>query len=314
MVAHGDFHAEAAPMNLWAKLFRIARSQYGVVTWAQAVALGIDATTFNRRVRREQWLRLHRGVYLVPGMQPDARSLISAALLAAGGSAVSTADTALYLHGVIDTAPSTVTLVVPHKLRASRLDSVEVVRSRTLVAGDRTLVERLACVTPPRAFLDAADAHDLSDLRLMLIDARQRRVVEPAAVISRISSLPWQAPGRGRLLHAAADVDAIGADSVLTDRVHRRLVAAGLRPDPHPVAVQTRDGRRLHPDITFAARRTCIECDSIAHHSTQRAIDLDHRKTEAYAAAKWTCIRIGWHRFDRDWDGFVRAVRNAVCL
>ena len=313
-MAFGNLHAEAAAMDLWAKLFRIARRQYGVVTWAQAVALGIDATTFNRRARREQWPRLHRGVYLVPGMQPNARSLISAALLAAGPTAVSTADTALYLHGVIDTAPSTVTLVVPHKVRASRLDGVEVVRSRTLVAGDRVLVGRLACVVPPRAFLDAAVAHDLSDLRLMLIDARQRRVVEPAAVISRISSLPWQAPGRGRLLHAAVDVDAVGADSVLTDRVHRRLVTAGLRPDPHPVPVQTRGGRRLHPDITFAARRTCIECDSVAHHSTQRAIDLDHRKTEAYAAARWTCIRIGWHRFDRDWDGFVRAVRNAVCL
>jgi hypothetical protein len=185
-------------------------------------------------------------------------------------------------------------------------------RSRTLIDDDRSSVAGLACVKPARAFLDTAPAHEQADLRVMLIDARQRRVVEPADVIARIVRLSSQVAGRDRLLRAAYDVDAVGADSALSDQVQRRLLESGLRPDAHPVSINIGKGRRLHPDITFARERTCIECDSLAHHRTQRAIDLDHHKNEAYAAAGWTCLRIGWHRFDNDWTGFLAAVRHAV--
>lgn len=298
-------------MDLWAQLFRIARRQHGVVHRSQARELGIDDTTFTRRVRREQWLQLHRGVYLIPGLRPDTLSHVSAALLAVGEHAAATADTALHLHGVLPNPPSRVALVIPHDQRAPRLRGVVVSRSRTLVDGDLSSIAQLSCVTPPRAFLDASPRHDEGALRVMLIDARQRRVAEPADVVARIAPLSPQVPGRARLLRAALDVDTVGADSVLTDHVHRRLLDSGLRPDPHPVSVDV-GRRRLHPDITFAQERVCIECDSLAHHGTQRAIDLDHRKSEGYTAAGWTCLRIGWRRFDRDWDGFVAAVGHAI--
>lgn len=299
-------------MDRWGQLFSIARRQHGAVGRSQAIALGISDTSFTRRVRRERWPRPHRGVYVIPGVRPDIHSRVSAALLAVGGHATATADIALYLHGVSRTIPSCVTLVVPHGQRAPRLHGVQVRRSRTLIDADRSSVSQLACVTPARAFLDAASTHDERDLRVMLIDARQRRVVEPTEVIARVARLPSHVRGRGRLLRAALEVDAVGADSVLTDQVHRRLLDSGLRPDPHPVSIDVGRRRRLHPDITFTPQRVCIECDSLAHHGTQRAIDLDHRKGEAYVAAGWRCFRIGWHRFDRDWHGFVAALLGAL--
>jgi hypothetical protein len=299
-------------MSPWVKLFQIAVLQFGVVTRAQALGLGISHSTFTLRVRRERWIELHAGVYVVPGTRISWMTRVSAALLAVGDRGMVTSDTALYLHGLLQDAPACLMIVVPHADRAPRLRRARVIRSRTLIEDDRTTVQNLACAVPARALLDAAETTDRSALRGMLIDARQRRVVEPAAVIARVAPLSRRVPGRNRLLRAAFEVDAVGADSALTYEVQRRLVASGLRPDAHPVAVDVGHGRRLHPDITFAAAAVCIECDSLAHHGSQRAIDLDHRKDQAYSEARWKCLRIGWRRLDHDWDGFVTVVRRAL--
>lgn len=299
-------------MDPWGRLFLIAKRQHGVVARRQALRLGISAAAFTRRVRREHWPQLHRGVYLVPSTPLGVHARVSAALLAVGDHAIASGDTALFLHGVTRVQPSHVALAVPHDRRAPRLRGVVVTRTRTLVEADRMTVEHLSCAAAPRAFADAAPVHEQGDLRVLLIDARQRNVVEPADVLDRVARLPVNVPGRARLLRAALDVDAVGADSVLTDQVHRRLLEDGLRPDPHPAPIAVGRSRRLHPDITFSDERVCIECDSLAHHGTQRDIDLDHRKNEAYQAAGWICLRIGWRRFDHDWPGFVVAVRRAI--
>jgi hypothetical protein len=299
-------------MDAWAALFQLAARQHGAVARSQARRLGIDNSTFTRRVRRELWPQPHRSVFQVPGIRPGFLTCVAAALLAVGDHAAATAQTALHLHGVTEKPPTQVVLVVPHGRRAPRLSGVRIIRSRTLTDEDRTTVRRLECVTAQRAFVDTAPACDRGVLRVMLIDARQRGVVVPANVIARAAAVPPRAPGRGRLLAAAHDVDAIGADSVLSDLVHRRLIDEGLRPDSHPVTVRVDRDRRLRPDITFARSFVCIECDSLAHHSTQGAIDLDHRKDESYSCVRWKCLRIGWHRYDNDWAGFVAGVRHEL--
>ncbi len=297
--------------NPWITLFAIAARQFGVVTRWQAVSVGINTTTFTRRVRDERWQQPYRGVFLVPGATWEPLTRLSAALLAVGPHAAAASMTSLYLHGVVDRVPAHPILVIPHGRRAPRLAGVRVLRSRTLQADDLTKVRGLPCTVPARAFMDVAPQTTTRDLRILLIDARQLGLVSPEAVIERAMMATSRVPGRGALLAAAIDVSTVGADSVLSDAVHRRLIDAGLVPDDDPVAVDI--GRRfLHPDITFARHRVCIECDSLAHHGDQRAIDLDHRKDQAYSRARWKCLRVGWRRLAHDWSGFVAAVRHAL--
>lgn len=298
-------------MDPWGRLYRRAARQHGVVTRAQAVHDGVSASAFNRRSLREQWPRPHHRVFVVPGMDAGFLTEASAALHAVSGAALLTAEAGLHLHGVLNRPPRQPTLVLPHGCRAPKLADVKLMRSRTLVVSDHSTVRDLATAVPARCFLDAAASCDRPRLRGLLIDARQRNVVTPAEVIARVGALPPRAPGRDLLLSSAVDVDLVGADSVLSDLVHRRLAAAGLLPDAFPAVVAV-DGRRLHPDITFSPAQVCIECDSLAFHSTQRAIDLDHRKDQAYSRGHWKCLRIGWRRFDRDWNGFVVEVRHAL--
>jgi hypothetical protein len=145
----------------------------------------------------------------------------------------------------------------------------------------------------------------------MLIDARQRGVEALTVIGARALEAPPRLPGRSVLLAAVADVSLVGADSPLTDLVHRRLLADGFTPDPDPVTVDVGD-RVLHPDVTFSAARICIEVDSLAYHRDQRSIDLDHRKDQAYATAWWRCLRIGWRRHDLDWPGFTAVLEAAL--
>lgn len=297
--------------NPWVALFQLAERQHGTIARSQAVRLGIEGRALTRRARSEEWRQPHRGVFVVPGTAWGTMPRLSASLLAVGPHAAITGTSALYVHGVVERPPPRLTLVVPHSRRAPRLRGVNVTRSRTLQSDDVVVVHELRCATPARAFLDAAPAATRGDLRAMLIDARQRSVVDPSEVIEHASRSRPRLPGRQILLAAAADVSAVGADSALSYVVYERLVADGLRPDPHPVPVDV-GGRRLHPDITFADARVCIECDSFAHHSDQRAIDLDHRKDQAYSMAGWCCLRVGWRRVDHDWSGFSSTVRHAL--
>lgn len=299
-------------MDPWALLFALGLRQHGVVTRRQAIALGITATSFDRRVLREGWHRLHPGVWLLPGADRHAFfTRVSAALLAVGDHALATGWTGLFAHGVLLRPPPIVTLVVPWQRGTRQLRAVRIIRSRTLLDDDRATLSGLAVATPQRCFLDAARTDGRPRLRTMLIDARQRRIAEPATALAR-GLLHPSVPGAKTLIAAARDVDAVGADSVLSDLVHRRLIDAGLAPDSHPATVATPGGRILHPDITFAASKVCIECDSLGFHGTQRGLALDHQKDQGYRQASWNCLRIGWFRYDTDWDGFERDVRLAV--
>jgi hypothetical protein len=301
-------------MNLWAALHDIGMRQHGVITRGQALALGIPAATFDRRMRSERWRRIHPGVRLLPGADATSHlALVTAAVLAVGDHALATGWSGLYAHGVILRPPPIVTLVVPWNRGTRRLHAVRTIRSRTLLDDDRGTVGGLPVTEAERCMLDTARTDSQARLRTLLIDGHQRRVFEPPNVALRAMLTPG-VPGAHRLIAAVRDVDQVGADSVFSDAVHRRLLDAGLEPDPQPVGVPTPGGRVLHPDITFGAAKVCIECDSLGFHGTQRGLDLDHRKDLAYLRAGWIVIRVGWLRYETDWDGFVRDVRAALRL
>lgn len=299
-------------MNPWIELFRLGRDQHGAVARRQAPMVGVPPATFDARVRRDAWPLLHRTIRLLPGFEPSPYTPISAALLEVGQQAMATGRTGLFLHGVIDRAPPTIELVTPWTASARRLHAVRLIRSRTLIDDDRSERHRLAVASPERCFLDLARPGMQHRVRALLIDARQRGIGAPAAVADRAALHPG-VPGAPLLATTAREVANTGADSILADLVYERLVSRGLVPDATPVAIPIEgQGRTLHPDITFASARVCIECDSLAHHATQRAIDLDHRKDQAYRQVRWNCLRIGWYRFDHDWIGFVHDVTAAL--
>lgn len=308
----GGIDTTMPDMDQWARMFFLATRQFGVIARWQALAIGIPASTFDDRVRRECWVNPHPGTWLLPGTDSTAFVVrVSVALVAAGDHGLASGWTGLHLHGILLRPPPVITVVIPWERNRRRLHAVRTVRSRTLIAEDRDEAQGVAVASPERCFLDAGRTDSRARLRTMLIDAMQRRIVSSDDVAVRALLHP-KVPGAQRLIAAARDVAAVEVDSRLSDVVHRRLLTAGIVPDARPATVTVPGGRTLHPDITFAGRQVCVECDSLGFHGTQRGLDLDHRKDQGYRQAGWNCLRVGWYRIDTDWDGFVEDVRLAL--
>ena len=143
--AYMYFHAILRYVERWEQVVKVGRRQHNAVTRAQALALGIPPTTFDRRMSRERWEAPHSGVRLLPGADGNDRlTQVSAALLAVGDHALASGWTGLHLWGVILRPLSIVTLVVPWECSRRRLRAVRTIRSRTLIEEDYRILAGLA--------------------------------------------------------------------------------------------------------------------------------------------------------------------------
>lgn len=281
----------------------LVRRQHGVLAWWQVRALGAPRSTYLSTTRGG--VDLARGVRLAGAARYGSHARAAAAVLAAGPHAVASSDTALWLHGIERRPPETLTVVLPETQRrpATPPEAVHYLRTRTLEPRDRTTAVGIPCATIPRAYLDLAKRRHVLSLRASLLSAAQAGRLPRAAVLHRALDARFST-GRRHLLRTMHELDPEACDSILVDLVRRRLRDAGFEPDARPQPVDV-VARHLHPDITYAEHRVAVECDGFAFHSTPAALDLDHRKSNAYLVAGWTPLRIAWVRLDEDWPGFV---------
>ncbi len=306
-------HPHGTPSNgsdAWARVIALARDQAGSVAVRQALACGVSRSAFDARIRREAWHRPYRGVVLLPGAVPDGPALAAAAVLAVGPTAALSGSSALALHGITDSWPDPVEVVLPAPVHRSAPAGVRVRRTRTLLHEDLQRRNGTPVTVVPRAFLDAAATLSGNELRTLLIDARQRRRTTVARVMDRAARAP-SVPGRGRLLRACREVDGSGADSELVRCVEQWLRSQGIALDRQPRTVDT-GTRRLHPDLTVQGRDVGIEVDGFGFHASRHALELDQRKHNAYQVVGWTVLRLGWDRFHRDPEGFLTELRAAI--
>jgi predicted transcriptional regulator of viral defense system len=99
---------------------RLATRQSGVVSTAQLLALGLTRDAIKHRVRAGRLIRVHQGVYAVGHEALTDRSLMIAALLAAGPGAALSHRTAAHLYGLLPSMPQLVHLTLTDRAPRSR--------------------------------------------------------------------------------------------------------------------------------------------------------------------------------------------------
>lgn len=268
---------------------RLARRQYGVVSRAQASALGAGRSAIAVRLDRGRWTAVYPGVYRVGGAPVSWRQTLMAATLSCPGSAVSHAAAA-----ALWTLPSyperPVEVIVG---RGSRRSSLFVVhRVTNLIAGDLVRIGPIPVTIAARTLIDLCATTAEDRLAAALDDSIRRGLLTPERLLKRIEMLGRGHAGLRVLRDIALDRAGMKAvpQSVLESAALALLRSSGL-PEPH---LQYRIGRAI-VDFAYPDARLAIEMDGYRWHGADRARWRgDLARQTKLTASGWTVIRFTW--------------------
>ena len=245
------------------ELSALLQQQDGLVSYAQAVALGVTASALARRVRPGGgWQRVLPRVYLQGDCAPTDRQRSRAAVLFAGSSAALTGRAALRWHRI---------KYLPDELQGESVDVVVLfgrqVASHRWARVHRTarecspyLVDGLRVVPVTRAVVDAVPGlpYDAT-----LATAAAGINAGRTSVEQLVDELATAGRRGSAALSRALQALEAGTRSVPEADFLRLISAAGL-PAPLVNEALVVAGRRLVPDFRWG--RVIVEVDSKAHH------------------------------------------------
>jgi very-short-patch-repair endonuclease len=262
----------------------IAGRQHGIVTRAQLIAAGLDASTIGRRVDTARLHLLYRGVYAVGHRPPSPHARAMAAVLACGPGAVLSHRSAAALWGIGRWRSE---VDVTAKTKHTR-PSVRVHRSRTLQQDDITHHHGIPVTTPARTLLDLAGVLDDASLTRAVNEARLQRQLNLTDLAALLTRSPGRATKRLRphVDHATQPTRSHFEDAFLTFTERYRL--------PRPEVNQLVAGYEV--DMLWRDQRVIVELDGWRYHGGKAQFDHDREKDAALLTAGFPVVRVTWER------------------
>ena len=266
-------------------LGRIAASQRGLFSVAQASEIGVNNDQLLRAESSGALRRVRRGVYAMAGIAPSPWEQIVAGALAAGPEAVVSHASAAAVHRFEYGALGKVELTLPRQGRF-RPPGVTVHRSTDLAAED--IVERngVLITSAPRTLVDIAGRLGLA-ITEKLVD---EGLIERRWTVEQLQDCLRRARqnvlGRAQLRDLLAlRAEGPNADSVLESRVFRALEPL----TPFEVHFSTVLGGRVYViDAAWPADKVGAEVVGRAHRVASRsAFDRERRKLNELNAFGW---------------------------
>lgn len=193
-------------LERWGDVARLADTQWGLFTTAQAQQRGLTRASLGRWAQALVVEQIAHGVYAFPGatdspliydralwLSLSPGSSVDERLADPVSSGVLSHTTAARLHQVGNLLDSRTTITLPQPRRVRRVD-VDV-RSADLDPSDVELVDGLPVTTPVRTVRDLiAAGTDLDQVADVLDDARRRRFFSLEDLMAAIAPI---APARG---------------------------------------------------------------------------------------------------------------------
>ena len=165
------------------ELSELARHQAMVVSREQALAIGFGRHAITRVVREGTWRRLTPGIYLTAAVQPPWEAWAWGGVLVGGDQARLGGSAAAYLHGITESAPEPIVVLVPASARPRRLGPWTFVREAPGMRG-RSLG------SPPRlgvedTLIDLIDGSETDERHIvhLVTTAVQRHRTTPARML-----------------------------------------------------------------------------------------------------------------------------------
>lgn len=294
------------------RVFQQLSQNGGVITRAEAVALGISPATLTRRVRDGYLVKVASGLYVQPGVLDSERTLLRAATSAL--NAVASHESAARLHGLEGTRTDIVSVSVPVR-RSNKFADVVVHQSTDLTADETVEILGLPVTDPARTILDLAAVLPDRILARVADQSVRMHLTSYSSLAERLESTARRGkPGvvkLRRLLEFRADGFFV-SDSHLETRLFGILDRAGL-PLPQtqfrPPWLRHVDGR---VDLAYPVERVLIEGDSRKWHGAPEAFQLDRQRDNLAQLAGWVVLRFTWEDITKRPSYVVDTVRHAL--
>lgn len=259
------------------------RAHDGVITRAQALAIGISDDSIRYRLISAHWRRCAPGVYFADDRPFTDAARVRAAVWSCGARAVASGLAAAWWLGMTRFAPDIVEVTVPKVSNHRKREGIRV-RRRDLSRAD--VIERngLEVTALPLTVIEAAarrgggakimDAALQRDIALkQLWDAHLRNKGRHGSPQARI------------LLLAAADHSRSAAERILTKLLRTNRIT-GWKANALVAGYVA--------DVLFQRERLVIEVDGWAFHSTPEEFQNDRRRQNTIALLNYQVLRFTW--------------------
>jgi very-short-patch-repair endonuclease len=297
------------------ELFAIAASQDSVFGLDDARKAGLTEQQMRDRAAHV-WVRIHAGVFRVPGAVPTWRGDVRAAVLAGGGGAAGSHRSAAASYEWPGASRDLIEISCLRWDRARRA-GVVVHESRRLEPDDVRLVDGIAVTTPERTILDLAFLYPSPEFLEKVIHAARRNQLVTYESTRAMFDRHARRGLRGvRALRVA--LDRWELESRPTDSDPETLLLQILREHglPEPIVqFDIRDERGAliaRVDAAYPDARIAIEYDSKQEHSNEFQLAKDARRRNALAAAGWVTLAARWADLRQGGQIFCAHLRAAL--
>ncbi|MTV26262.1 DUF559 domain-containing protein [Nitriliruptoraceae bacterium ZYF776] len=272
-------------------LLELAALQDGQYAVGQARALGLDAQATRWLLDSGRARKLAVGVARIAGAPGTPDPAVTAFLRVWPAGTIGYASAAHH-HGLTDTAPARVHLVLPHGTH-HRVSGIALHRSRALARTDRLFVGTVAYTSLARTVCDLATSQDPAGTLARLDDA-----------VAAGASRTWlhrraAALTNGRdgvaLVRDATEPGASAAFRSWLERVVALLLElAGLPPAAWNVAVRDGRGTIGVVDALWERWRVIVEAEGLRFHTSPSARRRDAARFNRLLAAGYVVRRFTW--------------------
>jgi very-short-patch-repair endonuclease len=268
---------------------RHTSKNYGVISRARALHIGLSLRQINLRVARGEWEVLAPGVYRVAAAPVSPRTPLVVELTASGGLAAT--RSAGELLGLQSEVPATPEILIDVD---SRYTGPALVRRTTMLGpADHTRRGGLPTTSVARTLFDLATVLSEFELEGVMNKAVSERKVTRAQLVDRFDALA----GRGRrgtvamrkvLERMPANQPALAGHLEL--RILDVLRTHGVRLPERQVNVRI-DGASYYLDFAYVAEKVFLEGDGFGVHALRTVFESDRVRQNALVRAGWLPLR-----------------------
>lgn len=282
----------------------LAATQFGVISWSQALRVGLSPSAIQRRLRSGQWIRRHKGVYVLNGVAASWQQSLMAAQLALGEAALISHRSAGTVLGLEGMSFKILELTLPRPKRPLSANMI-LHRTNQMLPRDRRKYGPLIVTSVDRTLIDVGAVVDAEVVEQALDHALRARMTNLSRLKQRLELM--EGPGRAgpsalRKLLNERDPQLRPPDSILEARTFKILRRTGL---PAPVRqYEIREGDRFvaRVDLAYPDLKVAIECDGQAYHSGFADVRRDAKRANRIAQAGWRMLRVTWDDLKRPDD------------